>query len=496
MEKITNYYVYGWIKKAYTVVILGVLILVGLTIFLHNDLRGVESNVIYSVQLALEDNGSLYTNPEKPPFNITQYSPLYYIINDGLISLIPIAPNNYFQIQVITRIVSILLLLLSLFVLVGTLQNVLRIKRSSSIIIGMTYLIISFPWFNISRPDVMLLLFFTLSVRSIFLFLKNNNLNTAFFLGVFMALGMMSKLTMGIYIVAFGLYMIIAKQWKLLFLSAISFVLTLFLTCAFIHSLGYDLTYLYQNTIEGINNGTSMMATWKKAYRNYFLSFGLFSLVFLSFSITYLKNWKNVRRNNNLIFLIIISYSIATFSFLSALKIGSAINYFNELLLCLLVFMVAFLECYHLAKKKLYLIGFMLFGMSIAINHTFLYAPRLLLNLKSLTSNHKSEAGNHKIKAFLESNLGDSYFYSQDRSIAQSFPQRCILFPTDIHDITFNREVFNYSFFKEWAKQNLRFIVVLNKKTELYGLDIEKYYSLKIRYQNYYLYELTSYNKK
>lgn len=498
MEKVDSDYIYRWVKPAYVFSVIGVVFLIALTIFYDDDIRGVESNVIYSIQLALESNDLLYKSPEAPPFNVTQYSPLYYILNDGLISILSIEPSNYFQIRVITRIVSVLLLILSILITKDTLENIIGVKKSSSLIIGMTCLIISFPWFNISRPDVLIFLFFALSIRCILLFQKNNNSIIAFLLGVFFALGVLSKLTMGMYIISFGLYMIIAKQWNLIFFSAISFISTLVLIFLIIHVLGYDLTYLHQNILEGIDNGTSIISALKKPYKNYFVYFGLFSLVFVLFTIIYLKNWKHVKTNNNLLFLITISYSVAAFSFLSALKIGSAINYFNELLLCLLIFMVSFLESYHIIKKKIYLIGFMLFGISIAINHTYFYAPRLLLNLKSLTSNNKSEGKGDilQIIGFLDSNLGDSYFYSCNRRVAQSFPQRCVLFPSDIHYITYNRKVFNYSFFEEWAKENLRFIIIDFNQTELYGMEIEKYYSLKIRYHDYNLYELTSYNKE
>ncbi|WP_367388126.1 glycosyltransferase family 39 protein [Lewinella sp. LCG006] len=495
MEKINTDFVYPWVKKAFILAVIGMFFLLALTIFFQSDLRGVESNVIYSIQLALENNGSLYNSPEKPPFNITQYAPLYYILNDGLISLLSIETDNFFLIRGITRIVSVLLMLLSLFILIDTLQNVIGINRNSSLIISMTYSILSFPWFNISRPDVLILFFFILSIRSILLFQKSKKSNTAFLLGVFMALGVLSKQTMGGYIISFGLYMIIAKQWRLACFSAISFVSTLVLMCGLIHILGYDLTYLYQNIVKGIDNGTSFFAAWK-AYKNYFAYFGLFSLVFVLLSIISLKNWKHVKTNHNLLFLITISYTVAVFSFFSALKVGSAINYFNELLLCLLIFMMSILESYNILKKKLFLIGFMLFGISIAINHTFHYAAPLLLNLKSMNSNVKNESDIPEIITFLESNLGDSYFYSDDRTIAQSFPQRCVLFPTDIHNITYNRKVFDYSFFEEWARENLIFIIVSRDRKKLYDIDIKKYYSLKIKYQNYNLYQLTSYNKE
>ncbi|WP_029037671.1 glycosyltransferase family 39 protein [Salinimicrobium xinjiangense] len=496
MEKINSDYIYYLFKKTYFLAVIGVVFLIGLSIFFQSDLRGVESNVIYSIQLAVENNGLLYKSPETPPFNITQYSPLYYITSDAVITSLLIEPDDYFKIRVVTRIISVVLLLLSLFVVKDILQRIIGVKKSTSLIIVLTYLLISFPWFNISRPDVLILLFFTLSIRSILLYQKNGNKrNTAILLGVFMALGILSKLTMGIYIIAFGFYMIIARTWNLAFFSAISFVVSLILMCALIQILGYDLTYLYENIFKGIDNGTSINSAWETSYRHYFAYFGWFSLAFILLSVIYLKNWKYLKTNTSLLFFITISYSIALFSFFSALKVGSAINYFNELLLCLLLFMISFLESHHIIKKKLYLIGFMFFGIFIAIIHTFNYAPRLINNFVHLTSGNNQEGDIPEIIDFLNSNLGNSYFYSQNINIAQSFPQKSVLFPTPIHVLTFKREVYDYSLVEKWAKQNLRFIIVHPNRTNLYSIDIKEHYSLKIKYRNYHLYELNSYNK-
>ncbi|SOC78577.1 Dolichyl-phosphate-mannose-protein mannosyltransferase [Salinimicrobium sediminis] len=497
MEKIDRNFIYKWVKKAFYLVVIGLVFLIFLAIFFRSDLRGVESNVIYSVQLALEDNGLLYSSPEAPPFNITQYSPLYYILSDVIITSLFIEADEYFIIRVVTRTISVLLLLLSFLVVRDILRKFIGFKKNASLIIALAFFVISFPWFNISRPDVLVLLFFSLSVRSVMLYQKDGNkTNTAILLGIFLALGILSKLTMGLYIMAFGFYMIIAKQWRLAFFSAISCVLSLFLMSAIIQLLGYDLSYLHENIIQGVNNGISINLAWETSYKPYLLYFGLFSLIFILFVIIYLKNWKYEKTDTDLLFLITLSCSVAVFSFFSALKVGSAINYFNELLLCLILFTISFLKSYHIIKKKLYLIGFMVFGVSIGITHFFNYGPRLMNNFVHLTSGNEQEGDISEIIGFLNSNLGSGYFYSDNIDIAQSFPNRSVLFPTPIHLITYKREVYDYSVLKKWAKENLRFIIIHPNRTNLYGIDIKKHYSLKIKYRNYYLYELISNTQK
>ena len=141
----------------------------------------------------------------------------------------------------------------------------------------------------------------------------------------------------------------------------------------------------------------------------------------------------------------------------------------------------------------------MLFGISIAINHAFRYAPALLTNLvHPIRSNERSERSGEitDVIEFLSLNLDDDYYFSQNREIKLSHPNKCILFPTDIHNTTYKRDVFDYSIMEEWAKENLRFIIVEANSIELYGMNIKEYYSLKMRTKHYDLYELTSYNKK
>lgn len=495
MEKVNKDFIYRWVERAFYFAAIGMILLIIVSIFYDLDIRGLESNVVYSLQLALKSNSLLYGSPESFPFNVTQYSPLYYLINDGIISLFSIEPENFFIIWAIARSVSVIILILALLSLKNILQYRLNIPKETSIIIVLLFLIISYPWYNISRPDVLLLLFFVLSVRSILLYQTDKKIaRHAILLGVFLALGVFSKLTMAIFIVAFGVYMLITRNWKLIIISAASFILSSALLCLLLWLSTYDLTYINKNIINGVQNGYSIVNAAITAYKEYFNYFGLFSIVVLLIGIYTLKSWKNITKNQVLLFLITITLTIGALSFFSALKVGSAINYFNEFFLCVIVLSIYILENYHLNYKKLYMICFMVFGISTALNQAFLYAP---LIFGKMFTNHFEKRTNEiaEIKNYLALHLKSNYFFSDNRTIAMSFPYRCILFPTDIHNTTFDQKAYNYHLLEEWAKDKLVYLVLDFDKKELYGIDIKKDYTLIKEYPHYYLYKLNSYNE-
>ena len=248
MEKLSKYLPHRAIEGTFFIAAIGILFLIVCCIFSYFDIRGVESNVIYSIQLALHDNSLLYHSPESPPFNITQYSPLYYILNDGLISLLPVENTEFFKIRIITRLTSIITLVIALFYLRIILQRFLNIDKKNSNIVCLLFIIFSFPWFNISRPDVLVLLFFILSMYSILSYTgQNKKAKYAIFLGAFLSLGLMSKLTMAIIIIALGFYMLLTKNWRLIFISFLSFTLSSVLFFYLLWILNYDFVYLHEN---------------------------------------------------------------------------------------------------------------------------------------------------------------------------------------------------------------------------------------------------------
>ena len=235
--------------------------------------------------------------------------------------------------------------------------------------------------------------------------------------------------------------------------------------------------------INGINNGYNFKAALLKPYMKFFANFGIFLIGVIILCIDVLRKKKAIREDQILLFFIPITSIIFILSLLSALKVGSAINYFNEALLCMIILAIYILEKYYLKFKKIYMSLLMVFGIIIALTHAFKYPSRLL----------RSPTNNTEIKEYLDKYLKSNYFYTDSKEIAMSYPNRCILFPQDIHFLTFRREVFNYSLIENWAANNLKYLVIMPRNKNIYGIDVNKNYVLKKKFANYDLYELASY---
>ena len=77
----------------------------------YPDLGGVENNVVYFIQRLLSGE-LLYTDPEKVPYSITQYSPFYYYITKSIGNLLGIQADEVMRVFMLSRSVSLCLNLL------------------------------------------------------------------------------------------------------------------------------------------------------------------------------------------------------------------------------------------------------------------------------------------------------------------------------------------------------------------------------------------------
>ena len=74
----------------------------------HNDIGGIEHNVIFSICNVIAGE-PLYEDPQMGNFNITQYTPVYYFINLICCEIFNLNPlDNLFQIYIIGRSLSFL----------------------------------------------------------------------------------------------------------------------------------------------------------------------------------------------------------------------------------------------------------------------------------------------------------------------------------------------------------------------------------------------------
>ena len=65
-----------------------------IVIISKKNVRGIESNVVYTIERIMSDNNALYENVRETLYSVTQYSPLYYMISDFNLSVLNISTEN------------------------------------------------------------------------------------------------------------------------------------------------------------------------------------------------------------------------------------------------------------------------------------------------------------------------------------------------------------------------------------------------------------------
>ncbi|MCC6542833.1 MAG: hypothetical protein IT225_11495, partial [Flavobacteriales bacterium] len=83
----------------------------------RTELGGVEHNVIHGIQKVMLGQ-TLYEDPERPPFDVIQYTPGYYVLCASIGKVIGLEGDDARSIFLLSRTVSLLL-----WVLTGTLVH-------------------------------------------------------------------------------------------------------------------------------------------------------------------------------------------------------------------------------------------------------------------------------------------------------------------------------------------------------------------------------------
>ena len=460
----------GLLRTIFGISAIGIVLLAVLSFWWPLDVRGVETNVLHTLQMIHIDRSSLYPNPEVIPFNITQYTPLYYILINQLFAVLP--PSV--QLVETARFLSLSGLLLLLYFAYRILQNVTA-NRGLQVILLLCIVIFTFPWFQLIRPDVFECAFVTGAVY--FLLYNNSALKkkNVFIVALFTTLAILSKQSALIFIPIFFSLFIFRKEWvNSLFFIAFSIFQIVFLLFLFEKS-GYDMSNLFVNIIKGINNGNDFSRAMRMTYLVYSRYFLFFITVLITFFVHILKKQKLSDQTVNLLFVNVIVFF---FSLFASLKSGSAINYFNgSIILQVLLFadLFQYIKDSHIRLAK-YLI--FLTGISVASQDVIHYIPRIKF---LLTKEESQKSSLSTISTFLQSNLSGKYFYTDIRELALKFPSDVAFFSMDIHRLTFRKKVFNYpEMIKSFKDGRIKFLIV-NKdiQPDIFGLDIAEYYKVE-----------------
>jgi len=452
---------------------------------MKNDSRGVESNVLYTIEQIIIDNNNLYLNPQDAPYSITQYSPLYYIICDQIFSIIGLkSGKNIYAIRIGARLISIILLIGILFYIIKIFQIVFErheFNYSYILILVLLIIISTTPWFYISRPDALVTLSFIISTYFI---IKGNHsrIRYFFFAGLVSIIAPFAKQNGFIIIPIITCFLAIKLRFKELIVYIISVSIGIFIFISLYYFLGYSTKYIFENIYIGIQNGVNTKAAIDYTYIPFLIKFGVIFISTILIYIIYFKKWKSLFHIQYLIFFTIINLLV---SFIFALKYGSAINYFNDVIVFTIVLIGFSIKLIDLKYRNTLYIIIILFCLVLSIKNHYQYTKA---NYKSI-SDTKDEKSLDEVKNLILNEIDNFYFYTKIRRLNLEFPDNCILPQSEIIENSLKNKSKYYTYYQNIVKNidhsKIKFVIIYSYSIPL--LD-QSFFRLYKTIGNIYIY--------
>ena len=477
MEK--NQIINRLLKRTYYIVFFGLLSFMTLSIFSTNDIRGVESNVVYTLQQILVDNSLLYQDPNHLPYAITQYSPLYYLICDGILTVLKIDSANFLIIRIVSRCISLLFLIGSIVVFFKIVTQKFNSSKSFGIFLSSLLFVFLFPWNFLSRPDGLVLFFVLFSFYFLIQYIYSNQSKLILLVGACSFFAIASKQNGVVLPLIIGVFFLINKNWKAIFYLIIGFCFALFLIWLVLLTGNYSLNFLKANIVDGVNNHIDIIYALKRPYKDFLIYFGLFTLAFISILKSNLKAWISPLSSLNVL-LTVSLFIWFIISVIFALKTGSGVNYFNELLVIMLLILAKEINSGNKIKmvsKKISSILFII-GIQVSIFHYYNYTFKILRGVNSTYIG--TSTVQEGVNDFLNSNLGDHYFFSDNRTINLASHDRCILPQVEIHQASLQNKVYRYTNLNDdFNNGTIKYLILNSNLKPILNIDLSNKYSFE-----------------
>jgi hypothetical protein len=302
--------------------------------FSHGDLANyaTEPNVYYGI-IKVMRGLPLYTDPTQPPFDIIQYTPLYYFLTSGIAAIAGISASDVASIAGMARSVSVVLGVL-VWAEIFILCRLNRVPVIFSVIFSCSAYVLCGPWFCLVRPDV-LETFFTLSVILVFsLALVNPKWEgpVISFAALLSVLAVLSKQN-GVHIVlATGVFLAFSRKWKQLILYC--FLGIVWCAVVVIATAKFSGADYWSNIVEGVSQPVSLLSAFIYTYQPFFSQLAIYAAL----SILITRDLFHERT-----YLIIAMWTFLCLALFTGLKAGSGDYYFNDYLIAVSVLIPVYL---------------------------------------------------------------------------------------------------------------------------------------------------------
>ncbi|MHB0954796.1 MAG: hypothetical protein ACYC0X_00310 [Pirellulaceae bacterium] len=303
------------------------------------NIRGDELYVVYSVQKLLA-GGPLYGDPARPPFDITQYPPLYYVITAGLARAAGIASQDAAGVTLLCRGVSFALTMMLLLVMYRFMRRQLHIGGIAAATACGFSIATTSPWYFMARPDTLMALCLVCAIyAAVISFQREGRAAHAWIVvaALFSVLATVAKQNgvqaFGVLFLAIGL----SGAWARLVTVTVVYLLVGSLAAMLTHN--YLGSALMANLVEGLDNGVSFYGALWNCFDPFFPVFALL----VAFAFIIVITWFRPRSAPIETLMAVSLVCLLGFATATALKVGSAVNYFNEFKLLAAMAVAAFL---------------------------------------------------------------------------------------------------------------------------------------------------------
>ncbi|HQW05603.1 MAG TPA: hypothetical protein PLV08_03165 [Flavobacteriales bacterium] len=287
----------------------------------RTDLGGVEHNVVHGIQKVMLGQ-VLYDDPTEPPFDVIQYTPLYYAVCAGAGKLLGLEALDARSIFLLNRTVALFFNL----VLLGLVYRLARVSGASrwTAILAACFSFATLWEQAYGRMDA---LSGAAVVGSFLVFAqwlrtrKDGLLVLCAFVAVFAALAKQS----GVIAMAIPLlYVFFHRQWRSFWILGAALLFATTIAVLFVAYFG-RLTHAYQHLVGGLANGTSWMM-WQDLFApatyKYFIGWHVLAVIIAALGFR--------SRDPHVRFLALAVPVSLLFAMITGLKSGSRLNYLHE----------------------------------------------------------------------------------------------------------------------------------------------------------------------
>jgi hypothetical protein len=389
--------------------------------YYDNSVGSFEFNILHGIQKILSGQ-TLYTNPELPPFDIIQKTPLYYYLVAGFAKIMGLIATDVMPLLRLNRIIALLLNIGTLAVFYRIFRVITLAKRYAAFSIC-SILFYVFTEHYFTKMDALYILFFAIIVYLLVKNHQNFQVKHALYLGALSGLMILSKQT-GIFLIILILPFLCTQKnrFQLLITSGLSGLGCLIF---FFLVMDIEIVQFYRNTFLGLENGIQT-----SSLINVFNSEFQLPVLLTGFLVSYLC-WIKKERIGQLL-------AYATFFFLiigilSLLKVGAGMNYLTEYKIMLLLSLVYLI--FNTQKKSKYLLlNGVYFGIAILILGVKITEIRTVLRIEHYVSRPEDYflEKDFFLQISEEFSLSENqYYYFPDRSFINLFFFDKGLFPNE-----------------------------------------------------------------